>query len=274
MVACQLQKRPGAFIIRGKAMALCPAASLSFKGRWRGILTGVWDLRLSLLDAARGCAIINVVIFHFFYDHYVVSGLDPAWRADPFVGFWQLCSYGAFVLIAGSSFHLSGNNPARGLKLNLFGLLITFVTCIFAPQQAIYFGILNFHGCAIWVTWAIKKILIRCPAGLGMTASLLLYVIGMLAASAGVMGTWPNFLAHNAFVPLGWHGVSFHSADYVPLLPHIFLFWCSWYFYLWLDDAKGFFSRGSVPLLSWCGRHSLAIYLLHQPVFFFLGVTI
>ncbi|MCD8199341.1 MAG: DUF1624 domain-containing protein, partial [Phascolarctobacterium sp.] len=226
------------------------------------------------LDAARGCAIINVVIFHFFYDHYVVSGLNPAWRGDPLVVFWQLCSYGSFVLIAGMAFHLSRNNLIRGLKLNLFGLLITLVTCIFAPRQAIYFGILNFLGCALWVTEALKKILIKCPAGFGALCSLLLYILGMIAADAGFIGTWPDFLAHNVFIPFGWHGEDFHSADYVPLLPHIFLFWSSWYFYLWLDNAKEILSCGDVPLLTWCGRHSLAIYLLHQPVFFFLGVTI
>lgn len=70
--------------------------------------------------------------------------------------------------------------------------------------------------------------------------------------------------------PLGLLSPGFHSADYFPLLPWFFLFlagtvlggWC-------LDHRDNRLLTLSLPgFLTWPGRHSLLIYVLHQPVLF------
>lgn len=63
----------------------------------------------------------------------------------------------------------------------------------------------------------------------------------------------------------------FFSTDYFPLLPWLFLFWVG-YFLHQLAGRAGMepLRRSVCPPLGWMGRHSLVIYLLHQPVI--LGV--
>ena len=36
-------------------------------------------------------------------------------------------------------------------------------------------------------------------------------------------------------------------------------------------DVK-LFSRGNLPVINWLGRHTLPIYLIHQPVLYGLGL--
>ncbi len=230
--------------------------------------------RLQLLDAVRGLAIINMIIFHICYDWQVLGGACPAWPQIAAVRFWQQCGCGLFVALGGMAFHLSGNNLRRGLKLNLLGLMIALLARCFFPEQAICCGILNFFGCALWLTAALAPLLRRVPPGCGMAAAVICYGLTMDvgAGAARLFGCelwrWPEFLYQDAFAVLGFHSAGFYSADYAPLLPHIFLFWGSWYCFAWLQrrGALACLAAPAVPVLSCAGRHSLSLYLAHQPV--------
>lgn len=70
---------------------------------------------------------------------------------------------------------------------------------------------------------------------------------------------------------LGFMPKSFFSTDYFPLLPWLFLFWAGYFLHHLLGRERLAPLRRSVcPPLGWMGRHSLVLYLLHQPVI--LGV--
>ena len=79
----------------------------------------------------------------------------------------------------------------------------------------------------------------------------------------------PSWLyATDLFAVAGFPSPGFWSTDYFPLLPWFFLF-CAGYF-LWgllsqSERAKERLASGVRPL-SFLGRHSLIIYLAHQPV--------
>jgi len=70
--------------------------------------------------------------------------------------------------------------------------------------------------------------------------------------------------------PLGLTAPGFRSADYFPLLPWFFLFltgtvlggWC-----LSHRDSR-LLTKFLPAVLTWPGRHSLIIYILHQPVLY------
>ena len=68
--------------------------------------------------------------------------------------------------------------------------------------------------------------------------------------------------------PLGLPGPGFYSADYFPLIPWIFLFWAGLFLWRFLRPYAEETVRGwpACRPLVWLGRHSLWVYLLHQPV--------
>ena len=61
----------------------------------------------------------------------------------------------------------------------------------------------------------------------------------------------------------------FYSTDYFALLPWLFLFWAGYFLHGVVGRARMEPLRRSVcPALGWMGRHSLLLYLLHQPVIY------
>lgn len=80
----------------------------------------------------------------------------------------------------------------------------------------------------------------------------------------------PRGLYANCFTAyLGFYPLGFFSTDYFPLLPWLFLFWAGFYLYHLIGRERMKPLRRLVcPPLGWLGRHSLVLYLLHQPVIF------
>ena len=62
---------------------------------------------------------------------------------------------------------------------------------------------------------------------------------------------------------LGIVAPGFSSADYFPLLPWVFLFFAGYYLY---ELRQGEPCALRLPFVTAIGRHSLLIYLLHQPL--------
>lgn len=87
---------------------------------------------------------------------------------------------------------------------------------------------------------------------------------GRLALPQALYASWPTAY-------FGFMSKSFFSTDYFPLLPWLFLFWAGYFLHHLLGRGRLAPLRRSVcPPLGWMGRHSLVLYLLHQPVI--LGV--
>lgn len=72
-----------------------------------------------------------------------------------------------------------------------------------------------------------------------------------------------NITAYFGFLPRG-----FSSSDYVPLLPWLFSYWVGYFTYRVFEKQQWlkYLSDLSFKPLKWVGRHSLIIYLLHQPI--------
>ena len=230
--------------------------------------------RYHLLDALRGFAIYHVIIFHFLYDVYVVYGLQPDWPYQTWVQLWQRNGCGLFVLVSGMVFALGRNTFRRGLQLQILGLVITLVTVLFAPSEAIYYGILTFFGSAMWLTLLLKKLLVRVPAVAGMFSSVVCYILTKDIASGGgsffgiKLFTFPEWLYQDCFAILGFHSNNFYSSDYVPLLPHIFVFWFGMYLFAWMREHNltHLLTGDNYKIFTFPGTHSLEIYILHQPI--------
>lgn len=231
--------------------------------------------RYHLVDALRGFALLNMLGMHFLYDVFVVCGREPRWYLRPGVHLWQQAICWSFILIAGFSFHWGRkNNLRRGLLLNLCGLVITAVTLVVMPAEAIHFGILSFMGCAVLLTIPLEGAVHRIKPAAGMLICFALFLL-LRQINSGVIGiaswTWKlpeSLYRFRILAPLGFPDPAFRSSDYFPMLPWYPLFLCGWFLGKLFQTRPDWqrLARVKVPVLSALGRKTLWVYMLHQPV--------
>ena len=238
--------------------------------------------RYGMIDAVRGFAAVNMIVFHLLYDLFCVYSLRPDFGTHTPELVWEQCIGITFILVSGISLNFSRRGYRRGGIVLLGGLLITLLTLIFIPSELIWFGVLHFLGCAILITFTLRKALDRIDPAAGALASLLLFAVlyglpyGFLGFFEAQVVSLPAALYRSPYLAfLGLPPQSFFSADYFPLLPWLFLFLFG--YFLWRIIAARGWDRHltrSIPGLSFIGRHSFVIYLLHQPVLFGLFYSI
>ena len=236
--------------------------------------------RYGLIDTLRGFALVNMVLFHLCYDIFVVYGRDVQWWTYPGVVVWERFICVSFILLSGVSLHFSHHAYRRGLIINACGLLITLVTVLVMPEQAVWFGVLNLIGCAMLLGRLCKPLLDKIPPVIGAAGSLLLFAIfyGVPERYMGffnikLIGVPELFYRFGYAAFLGFPDAGFRSTDYFPLIPWFFMFLLG--YFLWALTARyhgeELFRKGIRPL-SFLGRHSLIVYMLHQPVL--MGVCV
>ena len=161
----------------------------------------------------------------------------------------------------------------------MYGMLITVVTAVVMPTQVIWFGILNFMGCAAIITFLFYKQMKKIPALLGMMINLLLFFSSrdIMVHKFGIEHLLqihiPDFFYHIKILTFfGFPYEEFYSSDYFPVFPWIFLFLTGYFLHRYWTDKNGkhIDIHQSIPLLTWIGQKSIKIYLLHQPLCFAL----
>lgn len=232
--------------------------------------------RFALLDTYRGFIILHMIAFHFLYDAFVLFGETPFWYTQPGPHLWQQYICCSFILLSGwVSAYGRRHGFRRGLIVNLAGLLVTAVSLMFMPDAPVWFGVLNLLGCGMWLIAALDRPLAKTPAPAGLAVSLSLFALFRHVATRKIMlGDWtlcrlPAWLYRsNWLVPFGLPPRGFASADYFPLLPWLFLYIAGYFLGRWVSEQPFWNKLGQkqFPPLSWLGRHSLLIYLLHQPL--------
>lgn len=227
-------------------------------------------MRYFTLDALRGFALINMVAYHFCYDLRYLYGL-PLRFMDERSGFcWQQMICWTFILVSGASADLSRRPARRGMAVLGCGMLLTVVTFLIMPGQRIVFGVLHLLGCAMLLTAGLLPLLQRLSPAAGAAGSFLLFLGTRWISSGLLFGVRifePGMVSTNLFAPLGIYGPGFFSADYFPVIPWYFLFLTGYFLFgvLRAGGAGGLLSR-KIPLLSAAGRHTLPVYLIHQPI--------
>lgn len=240
------------------------------------LLTGVFSTHSSSrrfleIDLLRGMAILMMVLYHFLFDLSFFGIAD----VEVHTGVWKLFALATaslFIALAGLSLPISYarrkdrlagralwmDYARRGGKIFMYGLLVTLATWLYLGDGFVVFGILHLIGLAIIVApFFLRFGLWNLPLGLAF----------LLAAVplAGVYG--PYWLLW-----LGVHPAAFYSVDYVPVVPWLGMALIGMGIGFWLyPDGKRRFGfpevhRRWADLLSFSGRNSLFIYLVHQPV--------
>lgn len=234
--------------------------------------------RLHLLDALRGWCLVNMITYHGLWNLVYLFGLDLAWYRGAPGYIWQQSICWSFILLSGFCWKMGRHHLKRGLMVFGGGLLVSVVTHLLMPQSRITFGILTFTGSAVLLMIPLDKLLKKVPDGLGFLISTALFAVlkncnsGELGFESFVICDLPRSLYQNMLTTyLGFPMKGFSSADYFPLLPWLFLFTAGYFLYGMLHSRnldRKLFAKGNVPVLNWMGRHSLLIYLLHQPVLY------
>ncbi|WP_247893628.1 DUF1624 domain-containing protein [Azospirillum endophyticum] len=221
--------------------------------------------RRPAIDVARGLALVAMAAYHGSWDatYFGLAGFDllgdPLWLAA------RTAILSSFLLLAGIGLVLAtrdGLDPARFVRrlarVAAGAGAVSAASYILFPDSPIFFGVLHHIAVASVVGLAF----VRLPAALTLAA----------AAAAVLIGTTQSFPLFDS--PwLRWIGlttVAPDSNDFVPLLP-----WIGGVLAgiglgrLWPGLGEGTEIAGPAGrLLALAGRHSLAVYLLHQPLLF------
>lgn len=214
------------------------------------------------VDLLRTFAIVLMVIFHGIYDLKVMGYVG--WDIPNGSG-WKEFRYlilSLFFLCVGVGLSYAHSRAIqwrafwrRELFIVCGAVAVTLMSLVMFPNQWIYFGVLHFIALASLLTLP----LIRHPKIAAVLGGVLLLGYNL----AGWPDSWPLDVLANRFPAL----FPDTTADWVPLMPWLALVWLG----VFMANTRWLQADPLAPwpwstLCLWPGRHSLAIYLLHQPV--------
>lgn len=221
--------------------------------------------RLIHIDLLRGIAILLMIAYHFSYDLTYFGFANFDFHNDPFWLHARTLILSLFLLVVGISLVLSTRN---GLRLRPYlrrlgiligsALLISLSSYMMFGPRWIFFGVLHFIALAS----ILGLPFVRVPQ------LALLVGIGLIVLD--------HFFSHAFFDQAGlqWIGLMTHkppTEDYVPLIPWfgVVLMGIGLAWIVLREPPRWLERHCATPvarLLRLAGRHSLLIYLLHQPL--------
>lgn len=223
--------------------------------------------RIEAVDAARGAALAAMGVYHFVWDLSFYELIPVSFFYDPRFQLFGHTIAASFLALVGASLALAARG---GVDLSAYlrrtalvaaaAALVSVGTYFFMPDAFIAFGILH----CIVAASLVALLFLRAP-----------WFVALVAGAAIVAA--PAAFASHALDPLNWFlglGVSEpRTLDWRPLFP-----WTGFtllgFGLMQFALARGLPQRvaqwrasgGMSRTLSFGGRHSLLVYLLHQPV--------
>lgn len=255
--------------------------------------------RYHILDEIRGITLCSMILYHAVWDLVYMFGYDWNWYQSDFAYLWQQSICWCFILLSGFCFSLGKRKWRRGLIVFGAGTLVTLVTHLFMPEQKVRFGVLTMLGVSMLLMALLEKIIEllfgdkkwnRAWKYMGLGVSMLLFFL-MREINNHHLGfedfrlyRLPDslYLRSDFMTFLGFTRSGFYSTDYFSLMPWFFLFAVGYFLYQiakemgWLvkvltteqtftKQERMFTFRN---LFSFMGKHSLIIYMLHQPMIY------
>jgi uncharacterized membrane protein len=219
--------------------------------------------RISGVDALRGGALCLMFVYHFAFDLRFYRVIAADFEHDPFWLAFRALIVTSFLLLVGVSLVLAERHRAPAShfwkRVGIIAgcaLAASVGSWLVFPQTFITFGILHCIAVASVLGWP----LVRRPA--------FALALGIAVIAAAFAWSHPLFDAR----AWSWVGFTTHkpaTEDYVPLFP--------WAGVVFLGIAVGHaLARAEfgplAPLaraprwLTFLGRHSLIVYMVHQPI--------
>ena len=232
--------------------------------------------RYYVVDCIRGFAVLLMLGFHLTYDVFVFGGKSVQNAFSMPIWFWRHIPDvigGLFFSVVGISAYLKFSSLGetsyrsfikRGLHILGLAIGITGITALISPKTAIYFGTLHSIGVSLLLIYPFLRY-----HNLNIVLGGIFICIGL------ILGHYR--FNHSILLWLGFIPKSGAGADYFPLIP--------WFGVVLIGIVIGRVLTGKKQLmdlemtarvnlpfrvLTWIGRKSLLIYLVHQPILFFI----
>lgn len=219
--------------------------------------------RIQAIDFVRGIDIIFMVLFNYSItlDYFNLIRI-PSSSLYRYILPVSIASI--FIFISGVTSYISYQKQKekvtrkyliRGIKLLFYAILITLFTYVFVPRNAIFFGILHFFA----VTSFLIPVFIKYNK--------LNLIAGLLFILSGVYLQQQTF-GFSYFFWLGFIPENFSTFDYFPMIPWMGVILLGIYYgkYIAEKTQKIKFNSNFSNIFKFLGKHSLTVYLIHQPL--------
>lgn len=211
-------------------------------------------MRAQYLDALRGLAVCWMIIFHSAYDMNMFGFISLNFNEGFWYAFPRIIAF-TFLFCVGISLNFTHKNQinwkqlaTRSLKIGLAALLISIGTYFLFPTQWIYFGTLH----CIFVGSILGALLVnRRKLAFGIFISILVAQYGL-----GYDIKWLSLILKKP------------SMDFIPIYPWFWAILTGLLLGPYLNNNAIVQRIKSPQILTYLGRHSLKIYLIHQPLIY------
>ncbi|PWJ69711.1 putative membrane protein [Ruminococcaceae bacterium R-25] len=234
------------------------------------------------LDFLRGIALIMMLFMHMSWDVRYEFGFD-VFRYLQAPWFWSFIHpiiVVLFVSVSGICCTFSRNNVKRGLKL--LAATVSMYTATFVINKVtgieclILFNVLAVLTCGIFLYALISS----CEKKANINPNVTNVIMGLIGLYIVIVGCDIHYMDYSTenpvFLPIGFDIQNLpNMADYMPLFPWlgVFLIGCV-IGRLCYKEKKTLIPKESKVMtaiarpVEFIGRHSLIIYLVHQPVIY------
>lgn len=241
-------------------------------------ITAEGKQRYGLLDTVRGITLISMILYHGTWDLVYLYGKGWSWYGSDAAYVWQQSICWTFIFLSGFCWSMGRKPLRRGILVFGAGAVVTLVTFLAMPANRVVFGVLTLLGSCMLLMIPIDKVVRGIPKPVGLCLSIILFVVtrnvnrGYLGFERLRLMKLPEGWYSNMVTAyLGFPSGGFFSTDYFSLIPWLFLFLAGYFLYHILESRR---LMRAVPFswkiepLAFVGRHSLLIYMLHQPVLY------
>ena len=218
--------------------------------------------RIEVLDVWRSLAILLMMAYHLIYDLYMFDVISYETLSSAWAYSLRYLAVGSFLVISGAVVRFSRDSIRRGVIVFACGIGVTVVMRV-AVGEDVQFGVLHLLG-TMMIAYGLISEKVKAPKGIWFP----LLLIVLFAVTYHICYT--TWIDARWLYPIGLRYKGFVSADYYPLLPWGLLFGIG----VWLGgliDRHRDLPILNLPchrVLTFLGRHSLIVYLAHQPIIY------
>lgn len=216
--------------------------------------------RIHSIDTIRGLSVIGMIYYHLVYDLVYIFNQNSIEYLNS-LKILQVLVGSTFIFIAGISSNFSRDNLRSGFKLLIIAYAITGVTTFLGDP--VVFGVLHLLGfCTVIVSFTDKSRDTSFIKGIALVGLFIIFYY-LDIKNIEILS---RLREYNLY-PLGLFGDGFSSSDYYPLIPWGFLYFGGKFIGGYLLKTGTLYERDfDIEVLSFIGKHSLLIYILHQPI--------